>query len=155
MKQGDKPGKPNLNQPAPRKPYHDLLDEIFAKAQADGHFTNLPGEGKPLKFEDDELVPSDDRLGYRMLKTAGFAPPWVEARRSIDQERAALARWLADAQRRVKHLDAKGRAALQIAYKRKLNELQGMITNFNLTAPHGVEHLEGLRMAEELARLSE
>lgn len=154
MKQGDRGGKPKLGPPMPRKPYHDLLDEIFAKAQADGHFSNLPGEGKPLKFDDDDMVPDEDRLAYRMLKTAGFAPPWVEARRSIDQERAEIARWLADAQRRLLHLDAKGQVALHVAYKRKLTALQGMITNFNLTAPAGVEHLEGVRMAEELAKLS-
>lgn len=154
MKQGDQSGKPKLGPPAPRKPYHDLLDEIFAKAQADGHFSNLPGEGKPLKLDGDDLVPNDERLGYRMLKTAGFAPPWVEARRSIDQERTEIARWLADAQRRLNYLDAKGQAALRVAYKRKLTALQGMITNFNLTAPPGVVHLEGVRMAEELAKLS-
>lgn len=140
--------------PAPRRPnHHDLLDQIIGKAQADGLFDNLPGQGQPLQLDADELVPQEDRLGYRMLKTAGFSPPWMEARRSIDEERARLNAWLDDARRRWLHLAPNGRASLQVAYKRKLADLQRMITNFNLTAPPGVDHLEGLRMADELAKL--
>lgn len=131
----------------------NLIDQIITKAQADGLFDNLPGQGQPLPADADELVPEEDRLGYRMLRTAGYAPPWVEARRAIDEERARLDAWLGDAQRRWPHLAAPARAGFQVTYKRKLADLQRMITSFNLTAPPGVPHLEGLRMADELAKL--
>lgn len=153
MSKSNTPDEPGFSKPVLRKPYHDLLDQIFAKAQADGVFDNLPGQGQPLKLDDDDLVPPEDRLGYRMLKTAGFAPPWVEAQRTIEQERAQLEHWLANAQQRWSYLDKSARAGLQVTYKRKLADLQRLITNFNLTAPPGVEHIEGLRMAEEIAKL--
>ncbi len=148
----DEPDKPNWR-PLAGQNRLTLIDQIIAKAQADGHFDNLPGQGQPLAPDEDELVPQEDRLGYRMLKTAGYAPPWVEAKRAIDDERRQLDEWLATAQRRWVHLAPAGRAALQVTYKRKLSDLQRTIVNFNLTAPPGVVHLEGLRMADELAKL--
>jgi hypothetical protein len=147
--------QPAKRKPLPRRAMHNYIDEILAKAQAHGLMDNLPGQGKPLDLSDDELVPDEYRLGYRMLKSNGFAPPWVEARREIDQERARLASWLADANRRWPYLEASARAGLQVAYKRKLSDLQRLILNYNLTAPPSVPQIEGLRMAEELARLGQ
>src|SRR6266545_4582934 len=73
-----------------RQGYHQLIDQIIAKAQADGLMDNLPGQGQPLKLDADDLVRDEDRLAFRMLKSSGFAPPWIEARREIDEERARL-----------------------------------------------------------------
>ncbi|HEX9369948.1 MAG TPA: DUF1992 domain-containing protein, partial [Roseiflexaceae bacterium] len=74
--------------PPTRQGYHQLIDQIIAKAQADGLMDNLPGQGQPLKLDADDLVRDEDRLAFRMLKSSGFAPPWIEARREIDEERA-------------------------------------------------------------------
>lgn len=137
----------------PRPRHANLIDEIMAKAHADGLMDNLPGQGQPLKLDDDEMVPAEYRLGYRMLKSSGFAPPWIEARREIDEERTKVATWLEDARRRWPHLGAPARTALRVAYRRKLDDLQRMIVSFNLQAPPGVDHVEGLRMVDELAKL--
>jgi hypothetical protein len=136
-----------------RHQYESLIDQIMNKAQADGLMDNLPGAGQPLKLEDDALVPDEYRLGHRMLKASGFAPPWIEAQREIEQERANLDAWLKDARRRLPHLEARARAALKVTYRRKLDDLQRMILNYNLQAPPGAPHLAGLRMADELAKL--
>ena len=138
-----------------RHQYESLIDQIMNKAQADGLMDNLPGHGQPLQLDDDALVPDEYRLGNRMLKASGFAPPWVEAQREIDQERVKLDNWLKDAKRRLPHLEASARAALKLAYRRKLDDLQRMITNYNLQAPPGAPHLAGLQMADELAKLAE
>ncbi|MEP7188996.1 MAG: DUF1992 domain-containing protein, partial [Roseiflexaceae bacterium] len=61
--------------------YESLIDQIMNKAQADGLMDNLPGQGQPLELDDDALVPDEYRLGNRMLKSSGFAPPWIEAQR--------------------------------------------------------------------------
>src|SRR5690349_5206436 len=127
----------------PARPGHaSLIDQIMAKAQADGLMDNLPGQGQPLKLDDDETVPAEYRLGFRMLKTSGFVPPWIEARREIDAERAQITAWLNDARRRWPHLAAPARAALRVAYRRKLDDLQRMIMNYNLKAPPGMDHVE-------------
>ena len=138
-----------------RHQYESLIDQIMNKAQADGLMDNLPGQGQPLNLEDDALVPDEYRLGHRMLKASGFAPPWIEAQREVEQERARLDTWLKDAKRRLPHLDAPARAALKVAYRRKLDDLQRLIMNYNLQAPPGAPHLAGLRMADELAKLGE
>lgn len=149
----EKPDQQPRRTPPPRRTFHHFLDEIMAKAHTDGLMDNLPGRGQPLKLDDDELVPDEYRLGFRMLKSSGFAPPWVEARREIDEERGRIDAWLKDANRRWPHLEAPARAALQVTYKRKLDDIQRLILNFNLTAPPSVSHVEGLRMDQELGKL--
>ncbi len=137
-----------------RHQYESLIDQIMNKAQADGLMDNLPGQGQPLQLDDDALVPDEYRLGNRMLKASGFAPPWITAQREIEQEHATLDTWLKDAKRRLPHLEAPARAALKISYRRKLDDLQRLITNYNLQAPPGAPHLAGLRMVDELAKLA-
>lgn len=141
--------------PLIRQQYESLIDQIMNKAQADGLMDNLPGQGQPLQLDDDALVPDEYRLGNRLLKSSGFAPPWIEAQREIEQERAKLDTWLNDAKRRLPQLDSTARAALNVAYRRKLKDLQRMITHYNLQAPPGAAHLAGLRMADALAELDE
>ena len=48
-----------------------------------GDFEGLPGRGKPLVFEDMSHVPPHLRLGYKVLRNAGVAPPEVELRREV------------------------------------------------------------------------
>jgi DnaJ family protein C protein 28 len=151
LKGQDQP-KPTRTPPT-RHTYQSVIDQIINKAHADGLMDNLPGQGQPLNLDDDALVPDEYRLGHRMLKSSGFAPPWIEARRDIDQERADVDSWLKDANRRWPRLAAPARAALKVGYRRKLDDLQRMIMNYNLKAPPGAPQIEGLRMAEELGKL--
>src|SRR5205814_8617779 len=48
-----------------------------------GDFDALPGRGRPLQFEDMSGVPPDMRMGYKILRNAGVAPPEVELRREV------------------------------------------------------------------------
>ncbi|WP_072085409.1 DnaJ family domain-containing protein, partial [Yersinia massiliensis] len=50
-------------------------ERYIVDAQKNGEFDNLSGNGKPLQLDDDALVPMDLRVGYRLLKNAGFLPP--------------------------------------------------------------------------------
>ncbi len=75
-----------------------------------GDFDSLPGRGKPLRFEDMSGVPADMRLGYKILRNAGVAPPEVELRREVyrlDREIAAThdPAALAELQRRRRDID--------------------------------------------------
>jgi len=64
-----------------------LLEKIAEKkireAIARGEFANLPGAGKPLRLEDDSMIPEDLRVAYKILKNAGCIPPELELRREI------------------------------------------------------------------------
>lgn len=139
--------------PVTRQSFGSLVDQRIAQAQADGLMDNLPGQGQPQRLDDDALVPDDLRAGFRLLKSNGFAPPWIEARRGIDEERARLDDWLARARRRWPGLTEPARARLRAEYRRKLDDLQRMILTFNLTAPPSATHVEGLRLQEELSKL--
>src|SRR5262245_61600630 len=88
------PSKPKRT-PGNRQNYHSLIEQRVAQAVAEGLFDKLPGQGQPLKLDDDALVPAEDRAAFRLLKANGFAPPWVEAQRAIEESRAALDAWRA------------------------------------------------------------
>jgi len=60
-----------------------LAEQKIQEAIERGELDDLPGAGKPLEFDDDPLVPEDQRVAYRVLKNAGFVPPEVEARKEV------------------------------------------------------------------------
>ncbi|EKY3194070.1 DUF1992 domain-containing protein [Cronobacter turicensis] len=51
------------------------------EAQQKGEFDNLPGSGEPLTLDDDSHLDPELRVGYRLLKNAGYLPPELEARK--------------------------------------------------------------------------
>ncbi|MFH2064767.1 MAG: DUF1992 domain-containing protein [Pseudomonadota bacterium] len=70
--------------------FEKIVEERIQKAQKDGVFENLPGSGKPLKFEDVN-VPEDLRIAYKILKNANFLPPEIELRKQIQKTEDLLA----------------------------------------------------------------
>jgi hypothetical protein len=64
-----------------------LLDEIAEKrireAVEQGQLEHLPGEGKPLRLDDDSMVPESLRAAYRLLRNANCLPPELVQRREI------------------------------------------------------------------------
>ena len=57
-----------------------------------GDFDALPVRGRPLQLEDMSHIPPHLRMGYKVLRNAGVAPPEVELRREVyrlDREIAA------------------------------------------------------------------
>ncbi len=147
--------KPQEKKEQYKRTYEGLIEERIAQAINDGLFNNLPGQGKPQRLDDDALVPEGERAGNRLLKASGFAPPWIEARSDIDEQRARLATWLADANHRWPHASEQRRAALRAEYRQKLQDLQRSILHYNLRAPSGIAHISGLRMDKEISKLGE
>src|SRR5262249_28382279 len=62
---------------------HRIAEERIQQAMEDGAFDNLPGKGKPLKLDDDDSIPEDLRLTYKVLKNANCLPVEMELRKSI------------------------------------------------------------------------
>ena len=60
-----------------------LAEERIQAAMRRGEFDNLPGAGKPLRLDDDPLVPAEVRVANRILKNAGLVPVELEQRRQI------------------------------------------------------------------------
>ena len=77
-----------------------LADQHIEQAINNGELDDLPGSGRPLVFEDDSLVPEHLRMAHRILKNAGFTPPAVMDRKSINALSAELERTEDEAERR-------------------------------------------------------
>ncbi|MGM0423485.1 MAG: DnaJ family domain-containing protein [Thermodesulfobacteriota bacterium] len=60
-----------------------IAEQKIAEAQRNGEFDDLPGKGRPLQLEDDSHLPPELRLGYKILKNAGYVSPEVEQRKEI------------------------------------------------------------------------
>jgi hypothetical protein len=68
-----------------------LVEQRIKEAQERGELDDLPGAGAPLELDDDQLVPEELRVAYRVLKNAGHVPPEVEVLRDIHDLERALA----------------------------------------------------------------
>ena len=63
--------------------FEKIVEERIKQAQKKGEFDNLPGSGKPLKFEDDCYIMEELRLAYKILKNADCVPPEIELKKEI------------------------------------------------------------------------
>ena len=62
--------------------WESLVDRQIREAMEDGAFDELPYQGEPLPLEDDSAA-GEWALGFRMLRNAGVAPPWIEADKEV------------------------------------------------------------------------
>jgi hypothetical protein len=99
-----------------------LAEEKIREAMERGEFENLPGAGKPLRLDDDSMIPPELRVAYRILKNAGFLPPELELRKEIITLKSLLAATEDEGERtkKRKELDAK-LLRLNLARKRPLH----------------------------------
>lgn len=71
-----------------------LLDKIAEnniKAAIDrGDLDNLPGQGRPLKLDDDSAIPPELRVSYRILKNSGHLPANMQLRGEVRKIEALL-----------------------------------------------------------------
>ncbi|CAA9573075.1 MAG: hypothetical protein AVDCRST_MAG87-2616 [uncultured Thermomicrobiales bacterium] len=65
------------------------VEEAIEEARQRGEFDDLPGQGKPLKIETNAYAP-ELNLALSALKSAGYAPTWMELDRQITTGRAEL-----------------------------------------------------------------
>ena len=54
-----------------------VIDEQIKDAMRKGQFANLPGQGKPLKLDDDSNVPSHMRMANKVLRDNDLVPDWM------------------------------------------------------------------------------
>jgi len=70
--------------------FESVIEKRIREAQKKGEFDNLPGSGKPIE-DSDGNVPEDLRLGYKVLKNAGYLPPEIQIRKEIRSVEEMLA----------------------------------------------------------------
>ena len=67
-----------------------IVENRITEAIARGEFDNLPGAGKPLDFDDDLLIPEQERVAFRIMKNAGCVPPEVERLAELERLLASV-----------------------------------------------------------------
>lgn len=122
--------------------FESPLDKILREAREKGEFDNLPGKGKPIRWEDETHVPEDQRMANRLLKHNGFTLDWIEMGNELDaryqalQERLARAR----AERAAGRLDAAGWQSVAGEIAGQIRDLNKSIIGYNLRTPHESFH---------------
>jgi DnaJ-like protein len=60
-----------------------VAEQRIRQALDQGFFDNLPLKGRRLHLEEDESIPPELRMAFKILRDAGCLPPEVELRREI------------------------------------------------------------------------
>lgn len=71
--------------------FDDIVEERIKEAIRNGDFANLPSNGKPINLDYWASLPQEMRLGYMLLKNAGYAPEEVQLLKEIGELREQLA----------------------------------------------------------------
>jgi hypothetical protein len=119
-----------------------LIDEILNDAMRRGDFDNLPGAGKPLRFEDESHVPHELRMAHRLLKENDLTPDWIAEAKALAAARAQVLSALERAGRRARDTAAGDRAwmAALADFRVEAARLNKRILSLNLKLPPGVDH---------------
>jgi len=72
-----------------------IVDKAIREAMERGEFDDLPGKGRPLRLERNPYA-GDWELAYHMLKSAGYAPEWIERDKEVRAELEACRKLLAE-----------------------------------------------------------
>lgn len=126
-----------------------LIDMLLEEAKKRGIYQpNKPGE-QPLDFDDDTFVPPEDRTGYRMLKSNGFAPPFIEERAQLLHDHAQI-HAARDQLLEVWPTLSPSRQKERIhELRQKYLDVWRRVLAFNLQAPPAL-HIEGVRVEYDL-----
>lgn len=60
-----------------------IAEQRISQAIEKGELKTEGWKDKPLKLEDDHLVPDDLKMAYKLLRNAGYLPPEIEAKKEI------------------------------------------------------------------------
>lgn len=89
-----------------------LAESKIRAAMARGEFENLPGQGRPLPADELSRVPSELRMGFKLLGNAGCLPPELEARKEVARLGSLIAS-TGDAEERARLSRLRAHAALR------------------------------------------
>jgi hypothetical protein len=62
-----------------------IAEERITEAFKEGKFDDLPGQGQPIDLSDDDHIPPDMRLIFRIMKNAEITPKEVSLRNEINK----------------------------------------------------------------------
>ncbi len=129
-----------------------LVEQRILDGMERGLFDNLRGMGQPLNLDEDQFVPDEMKMAFRLLRSTGLTPLWVQVNKEIreDIDRAYRFRMLVRSRRAT--MSPVEWAHRRKEYAARIRDINDKIVNHNILAPSSQVHLPLLRPEEELAR---
>jgi DnaJ family protein C protein 28 len=152
---GDKPDRDDsVRREAERQA---LVEQRIQDAMANGEFDNLPGAGKPFRFNPNPYLEPGQEWAFDLLKRNGMAPGWIELGKSIRQqiETARSNLYRARQYTQANPGDELGWQAAIERFTAQLKKINRQIDDFNLIAPSMTVHRRRLNLESELRRLAD
>ncbi len=145
-----------------------LIDEQIEEALRTGRLQNLPGEGKPLKLEDDSHVPEHLRMAHKLMRDNNILPDWIEEGKGLDKSRADLLARIARAahsyqgslndaarsgtpEQARQRVEQRWRETIE-GLRESAKRLNSQILTYNLKVPNGVTHKPHFDFEAELKK---
>ena len=140
--------------------WKSITDEIIQAAIEAWKFSNLPGEGKPLKLDDDTHTPEHLRLAHKLMRDNDIAPDWIIEGQDLEAIRKMLLKTLRRAGRTYRNNQDSTYAETDwfraqrifietaLRYNRK-------VLSYNLKVPPGIAHRAPLDTEREIRRALE
>jgi hypothetical protein len=126
-----------------------LIDQILEAASARGIYNPTPHAPGPIDIPDDSFVPPQDRLAYHLLKSNGFAPPFIEERTLLLTDYATLVQERDALLQRWPQLTVTRQTQTLQQLRTRWHELWRRTRDFNLQAPPALQ-IAGVRVDYEL-----
>lgn len=67
--------------------FDQIVEAKIKEAIRNGEFDNLPSKGKPINLDNWARLPEDIRVGYTLLKNAGYVPEEVQLLKKVGELR--------------------------------------------------------------------
>lgn len=129
-----------------------LIDMLLDEAKKRGIYQPNQPSNRSLDLDDDALVPPEDRVGYRLLKSNGFAPPFIEERTQLLHDHAQIRQERDQLLQVWPTLAHERQRERLILLRQKYTDVWRRTLDFNLQAPLAL-HIEGVRIEYELRDL--
>ena len=129
-----------------------LIDMLLEEAKKRGIYQPNQPSNRSLDLDDDALVPLEDRIGYRLLKSNGFAPPFIEERTQLINDHAQIRQERDQLLQVWPTLTRERQHERLMLLRQKYTDVWRRTLDFNLQAPLAL-HIEGVRVEYELRDL--
>ena len=132
-----------------------LVEKKIREAMEKGEFDNLPGKGEPIDLSENPFEDPEMRTVHRLLRNAGFAPAFIEERKSIEAELAQGRKLLARAWQLYNHESKLGEwERVKKEFHELVVELNKRIKLYNLKAPAAVFQRSHIDADAEISRVN-
>lgn len=135
--------------------WQGLVEQRIQEAMEQGQFDNLQGMGKPLNLDEDRFVPDELKMAFRLLRSTGMAPLWVDLNKEIRADLERMTRFREHIHSRWSTISAIELAHRRAEYLTRINEINGKIINYNMIAPSSHVHLGTLIVEDEMAKFDQ